>query len=245
MPPAKGPFVGLIPVTIGAATYLNSSAGNVADVPSAVTTVTSNVPVPAGLVATTWVSELTVKLLAASTPKSTAVAPVKPVPVIVTDVPPAKGPFVGLIPVTAGAATYLNWSADDGANAPSAVTTVTSTVPVPTGLVATIWVSELTVKLLAASAPKSTAVAPVKPVPVIVTDVPPAKGPFVGLIPVTAGAATYLNWSADDVADASSAVTTVTSTVPVPTGLVATIWVSELTVKLLAASTQNPRRSRP
>ena len=47
----------------------------------------------------------TVKFVAAVVPKSTAVAPVKPVPVIVTNVPPAAGPLVGLRPVTVGAAT--------------------------------------------------------------------------------------------------------------------------------------------
>ena len=44
-------------------------------------------------------------------------------------------------------------------------------------------------KLVAAVAPNSTAVAPVKLVPVMVTDVPPAGGPLVGLMPVTVGAA--------------------------------------------------------
>ena len=43
-----------------------------------------------------------------------------------------------------------------------------------------IWVSESTVNELAAVAPKATAVAPVKPVPVIVTVVPPACGPLSG-----------------------------------------------------------------
>ena len=63
--------------------------------------------------------------------------------------------------------------------------TVTSTVPVPAGLVAVICVSELIVKLFAATVPKFTPVASVKPVPVIVTDVPPATGPPAGLMPVT------------------------------------------------------------
>ena len=48
------------------------------------------------------------------------------------------------------------------------------------GETAVIWVSETTVKLVAATAPKSTLVAPVKPVPVMVTVVPPAVGPEVG-----------------------------------------------------------------
>ena len=42
-------------------------------------------------------------LVAAVVPKSTAVAPVKLVPVIVTEVPPASEPLVGLMPVTVGA----------------------------------------------------------------------------------------------------------------------------------------------
>ena len=72
---------------------------------------------------------------------------------------------------------------------PAGVITVTSTVPVPAGLSAVIVVALTTVTPVAAVVPKSTAVAPVKPVPVIVTKVPPAAGPLVGLMPVTAGAA--------------------------------------------------------
>ena len=52
----------------------------------------------------------------------------------------------------------------------SDATTVTSTEPfVPAGPVALIWVSETTVKDVAAVLPKFTAVAPVKFAPVIVT----------------------------------------------------------------------------
>ena len=70
---------------------------------------------------------------------------------------------------------------------PPVVVTRTSTVPVPAGDVAVIWVAELTVKPVAGVAPKLTAVAPVKFVPVIVTDVPPVAGPEVGEIDVTVG----------------------------------------------------------
>ena len=73
---------------------------------------------------------------------------------------------------------------------PPAVVTVTSTVPAPSaGEVAVIDVALLTVKPAAAVPPKLTAVAPVKPVPVIVTDVPPAVVPLFGLTLVTVGAA--------------------------------------------------------
>jgi len=51
------------------------------------------------------VAELTVKPVALFAPNLTAVAPVKLVPVMVTDVPPAAGPDIGEIAVTVGAAT--------------------------------------------------------------------------------------------------------------------------------------------
>jgi len=44
-----------------------------------------------------------------------------------------------------------------------------------------------TTTLVPAPAPKLTPVAPVKPVPVTVTEVPPATGPAVGASPVTVG----------------------------------------------------------
>ena len=70
---------------------------------------------------------------------------------------------------------------------PPGVVTVTSTVPEPAGAVAVMLVALLTAKLEAACAPKSTALAPVNPVPVIVTVVPPPAGPVVGWSPVTVG----------------------------------------------------------
>ena len=72
---------------------------------------------------------------------------------------------------------------------PPAVVTRTSTVPVPAGAVAVICVALLTVKPVAAVAPKVTAVVPPKPVPVMVTVPPPVAGPAVGEMLVTVGAA--------------------------------------------------------
>src|SRR5208337_422115 len=89
--------------------YVNQSVGDVAEVPLGVVSVTFTVPAaPAGLVAVICVpAELTTTFVAGVVPKSTAVAPVKPAPVIVSVVPPAKGPSVGLMPVTVGADTLL------------------------------------------------------------------------------------------------------------------------------------------
>ncbi len=172
-----------------------------------------------------------VKLVAGEDPNWTAVAPVKSVPVRVTDVPPATGPLAGSIPVTTGrtdAARYVNWSAADIVLVPAGVVTVISTVPAePAGETAVIWISESTVKLAAAEDPNRTAVAPVNSVPVRVTDVPPATGPLGGEIPLTAGgtgAATYVNWSAADVVLVPAGVVTVISTVPAePAGETAVI----------------------
>jgi len=71
---------------------------------------------------------------------------------------------------------------------PPGVVTVTSIVPsAPAGAVAVMVVALLTVKV-AAVAPKSTAVAPVKLEPVIAIEVAPVLGPELGLTPVTVGA---------------------------------------------------------
>jgi hypothetical protein len=86
----------------------------------------------------------------------------------------------------------VNWSAPEVAEVPPAVVTLTSTVPVPDGDVAVICVEELTVNAVAAVPPNDTAVAPEKPVPVMITEVPPPVGPAVGEMPVTVGAATYV-----------------------------------------------------
>jgi hypothetical protein len=195
VPPAVGPLVGDTLVTVGAATYVNSSAGEIAETPPGVVTVTSTVPAdPAGAVAVIDVSEMTVNVVAGLFPKLTAVAPVKLVPVIVTIVPPAVDPLVGDRLVTVGAATYVNSSAGEIAETPPGAVTVTSTVPTdPAGAVAVIDVSETTLNVVAGLFPKLTAVAPVKLVPVIVTIVPPAVGPLVGEMLVTLGAAIYVN----------------------------------------------------
>ena len=74
---------------------------------------------------------------------------------------------------------------------PPGVVTLTSTVPaLPAGAVAVICVSLLMVKPAAAVPPNATAVAPVNPVPVIVTVVPPATMPVIGERLVMVGGAT-------------------------------------------------------
>ena len=80
----------------------------------------------------------------------------------------------------------MYWSAAPVALVPPGVVTVTFTVPVPAGAVAVMVVESLTVKL-AAPVPNFTPVAPIKPVPVIVTRAVPVLTPEVGLTALTVG----------------------------------------------------------
>ena len=76
-----------------------------AEVPPGVVTVTLTTPVtPAGAVTVIEVAEVKVRPVAATVPNLTEVAPTKLVPEMVTDVPPAPGPVIGLRAVTVGMA---------------------------------------------------------------------------------------------------------------------------------------------
>ena len=83
---------------------MNASAALVADVPFGVVTVTSTDPDdPAGDTAVTVVDDVTMNDAAGTEPNLTAVAPLKLVPVTVTEVPPAVEPVFGLTEETVGA----------------------------------------------------------------------------------------------------------------------------------------------
>ena len=69
----------------------------------AVTTTLAVPAVPVGVVAVTDVSLIKTILVAAAPPMVTPVTLVKPVPVIITRVPPKVGPEFGEIEVTVGA----------------------------------------------------------------------------------------------------------------------------------------------
>lgn len=88
---------------------MNRSAELVVLVPvSLVTVMSATTAACAGEVAVICVSETMVKLAALVEAKLTpvvAMASAKPVPVMVTSVPPAIGPATGLTPVTVGVAS--------------------------------------------------------------------------------------------------------------------------------------------
>jgi hypothetical protein len=113
---------------------------------------------------------------------------VKLVPAIVTLVPPARGPELGLTEVTVGGAMYV-YSVLAGLLPPGVVTTMLTAPAAPAGVVAVMVVAFTTKKVVAATPLKVTLVAPVRFVPVIVTLVPPATAPELGLTEVTVGPA--------------------------------------------------------
>jgi hypothetical protein len=161
--------------------------------------------VPAGLVAVQVVALAQLTPVAAVAPKLTVVGPpagsIRLVPVMVTMVPPDGTPEVGAMPVTvmavAGAGvTEVNTSdAVGGLVCPPTVVTVTSTGPAPAnaGLVAVHVVSLVQLTAVALAGPNLTVGVPpmFRPVPLMVTTVPPEVGPVLGTIPVTAGTGAF------------------------------------------------------
>jgi len=153
-------------------------------VPFGVTTVTGPVVAPSGTRVVIDVSETTVK--SAFVPlKRTAVAPVKNLPPMSTDCP--TGPPDGLVPLIAGADAVVpepdedvgELDPDDAVTVkepslvtvPFGVTTLIDPLVAAEGTFVVIWPSEATLK--SALVPlKSTAVAPVKLLPITCTIVP-------------------------------------------------------------------------
>ena len=92
----------------------------------------------------------------------------------------------------------MNWSPAPVELVPAVVVTVMSTVAAAwAGETAVMDVLELTTQLTAGTLPKFTAVVPVRSVPVMVTEVPPAVLPLLVPSEVTVGAeaAVKVNWS--------------------------------------------------
>ena len=131
-------------------------------------------------------------------PNSTRVVPVMSVPVIVTVVPPAVDPELGVTLVIIGAdgATNVNpvytcpMIVVPYTAVPYGVLTVTATDPAACGGVVTFTERYVTVWKDAGVVPKSTCVVAVRLVPVIVTTVPPAVKPAVGVTLVMVGGGT-------------------------------------------------------
>ena len=252
-----GPDPGDTPSIVGEYTNLDTEG---ADEPpnTVVTTIGTEPTGPGGVNAVMLESLITDTDADATPPKVTDVAPVKPEPDTLTNVPPATGPALGLDAVTTGAVTALNRSDAPVAEACPFAVTVTSTVPAAsTGEIAVIVESLATVKLAAGTDPNLTAVAPVNPEPLTLTNVPPPTSPPGGNTDTTTGVtgggvvATNVNRSAATTGLGPPAVvTTRTSTIPATcAGLTARSCVAETCVTDTAGTppkvTDPPRKRVP
>ena len=186
VPPTLAPLLGVTDVTVGAATYVKQIEQVPLCASGFVTTTLTNPAAPAAVVPVMVVA-LIVKTVSADPPNDT-VAPVwKPLPAIVTAVPPRVEPLVGVIELTVGAATYVKQAVHVPVCA-SGFVTVTLTAPAARAVVVPVMLVPVTLETVTGE-PPSEAVAPVwNPVPVMVTDVPPTAGPLVGAIELTVGA---------------------------------------------------------
>jgi hypothetical protein len=182
-----GPLVGLIAVIAGTG---GGGGGAVTwnvlallAVLTGVVTVTEPVVEPDGTVVVIIESLMSVKV--AGVPLNlTAVAPVRPLPVMVTAVP--GGPLLGESPDTIGwtGTATVNGVGDEAV--PPAPVTVTAPVVAPVGTCAVIELPfAATANVGSEMPPKATDVAPVKPLPLMVTVAP--TGAAVGATEVTAG----------------------------------------------------------
>jgi hypothetical protein len=152
--------------------------------------VTATVTAPAacaGVVAVIVVPLTTTTFVAAVPPNVTVAPEVKPVPVIVTAVPPPTGPLIGETLVTVGEATYVKPFIRLPACPPGLVTVTVTAPTLPAGVVAVMLVLLTTTTFVAAALPNVTVAPATKFVPVMVTAVPPAVDPLLGDTLVTVG----------------------------------------------------------
>jgi len=158
--------------------------------------------------------------VAATPPNFTEVAPVKAVPVIVTEVP--TGPLVGLNDVMEGAVVTVK--SDALVAVPPGVVTVIFPVTAPLGTLAVTRVpAPFTENVPAATPPNFTEVAPAKPVPVIVTEVP--TGPLVGEKDVIVGVGAPVTVKPVALVAVAPPLVTLIFPVVAPDGTVAVSWV--------------------
>jgi hypothetical protein len=188
VPPVVRPLAGVNDVIVGAGGTNVKFVVDVAVPPGVVTLIGTPPAASAGLVTVIEVAESAVTV-PATVPKSTTDAAVRFVPVIVTAVPPADGPEVGVNDVIVGG-DCENVYCVEAVALPPGVVTVRFTEPALSAGVVTVIDVAVSAVTVPAVEPKSTAEALSRPVPVMVTAVPPLIVPLVGVYDVIVGAGT-------------------------------------------------------
>jgi hypothetical protein len=180
--------------------------------PSGFVTTAATAPAACAVVVPVMLVALIVDTFTGDPPKDTLEPLWKPVPAIVSAVPPALGPLFGVTELTVGAATYVKHPVHVALCA-SGFVTITLTAPAACAVVVPVIEVASIVTTVRADPPNETVAPDTKPLPLIVTDVPPAAFPLFGATDVTAGAARYVKQPMH-VAFCASGFVTVTFTVP-------------------------------
>jgi hypothetical protein len=212
VPPAAGPLLTDSDEMVGPTANVNA-VESVADPPTVVTE-TGTLPAAWDLVVAVIVEPVTtVNVFAVVVPNMTEVAPVKWVPVTTTGVVPPTGPDGGVTPPTDGAVTNVYAEGIDAV--PPTVVSVTATVP-PTwdGVFTVTRVGFVTRTEEAGTAPKRTALVPVRLFPLTTTVDPPVTGPAVVESDRTVGSGTNVKENAAVAEAVPPAVVTATGAGP-------------------------------
>ena len=233
-----GPKVGVNEVIVGTPVLVTVNLWELQSVPPGVVTQIFPVVAPLGTVAVIWVDEPPVKVVEETPLNFTLVAPVRFVPVMVTEVP--TGPLVGENEVIVGlAAVVVTVKLWELQSVPPGVVTQIFPVVAPLGTVAVIWVDEAPVKVVADVPPNVTAVAPVRFVPVIVTIVP--VGPEVGVNEVIVG---LVGGAAEDGGAMVIAATTITARIAARARVAGTVASRLIGIPSLSTRFIHPRYQR-
>jgi hypothetical protein len=178
-----GPLVGLKLVIVGVGEVVTVKLAVEVTVPPGAVTVIAPVAAVAGTDVLMCEASVTVNVALTPLKNFTALAPVNPVPVIVTGVP--TGPLVGLKPVIVGVGEVVTVKLAVEVTVPPGAVTVIAPVAAVAGTDVLMCEASVTENAAVTPLKNFTALAPVNPVPVIVTGVP--TGPLVGLKLVIVG----------------------------------------------------------
>jgi hypothetical protein len=150
--------------------------------------VTVTAPAACAVVVPVMLVAVTLETVTGEPPSEAVAPPWKLVPVMVTGVPPAAGPLIGAIELTVGAGARYVKQAVHVPLCVSVLVTTTFTDPAACAVVVPVMLVPAIVTTVRAEPPKDTVAPAAKPVPVTVTEVPPALAPLFGVTELTVGA---------------------------------------------------------
>ena len=130
---------------------------------------------------------LIVDTVSAEPPKAIVAPAWKPVPAIVTDVPPSLAPLVGVTDVATGGGGTKVKQLTQVALWVSRLVTVTFAAPATCAVVVPVMLVAVTVATVSGDPPSDTLAPDWKPLPLTVTELPPAVDPLFGVTDVTVG----------------------------------------------------------